>query len=216
MKQFEKLFEQKIASVLGSIDPAHDLAHVKRVVSTAKQLCLSEKADPEVVIPAAWLHDLVNLPKNHPDRKSASALAAKEAVFFLKSIHYPQDKFPGIIHAIEAHSFSSGIIPTTIEAQIVQDADRLDGLGAIGLARLFSISTQLNRPFYNDADPFATDRPLDDQDNAIDHIFIKLKKVAELMNTESAKKEAKRRFHFIEEYLSQLKSEIESDLCSKT
>lgn len=216
MKQFEKLFEQKITSVLGNLDPAHDLSHVKRVVKTARQLAVSENADLEIVIPAAWLHDLVNLPKNHPERKSASALAAKEAVFFLKSIHYPQDKFPGIIHAIEAHSFSSGIKPTTIEAQIVQDADRLDGLGAIGLARLFSISTQLNRPFYNESDPLGFDRPHNDQDNAIDHIFIKLKKVVELMNTEAAKKEARRRYHFIEEFLAQLDSEIGADLYHKS
>jgi len=208
MKQIEKLLEQKIASVLGTIDPAHDLLHVKRVVSMAKKLALEEKADLEVVVPAAWLHDLVNLPKDHPERKLASTMAAKEAVFFLKSIHYPPEKFDAIAHAIAAHSFSSGIMPETLEAKIVQDADRLDGLGAIGLARLFSISTQLKRPFYHGADPFASDRELDDQDNAIDHIFIKLQKVVCLMNTTSAKVEAQKRFSTIENFLSELKREI--------
>lgn len=208
MKQFEKLFEQKISSVLGSHDPAHDLAHVKRVVSIAKKLGEEEKADLEVIIPAAWLHDLVNLPKDHPERKNASKMAAQEAIFFLKSIHYPAEKFQAIVHAIEAHSFSGGIFPETMEAKIVQDADRLDGLGAIGLARLFSISTQLKRPFYHTADPFAVDRELDDKDNAIDHVFIKLNKVAELMNTNSAKLEAQKRFAFIITYLDQLKAEI--------
>lgn len=208
MKQIEKLLEQKIASVLGTQDPAHDLIHVKRVVATAKKLALEEKADLEVVVPAAWLHDLVNLPKDHPDRKNASTMAAKEAVFFLKSIHFPAEKFDAIAHAIAAHSFSSGIIPETLEAKIVQDADRLDGLGAIGLARLFSISTQLKRPFYHVTDPFAADRDYDDQDNAIDHIFIKLQKVVQMMNTKSASDEAQRRFSFIENYLEQLKKEI--------
>jgi uncharacterized protein len=208
MKQFEKLFEQKISSVLGTHDPAHDVAHVKRVVSIAKKLGVEEKADLEVIIPAAWLHDLVNLPKDHPDRKNASKMAAQEAIFFLKSIHYPAEKFNAIAHAIEAHSFSGGIFPETIEAKIVQDADRLDGLGAIGLARLFSISTQLKRPFYHAADPFALDREFDDKDNAIDHIFIKLKKVSESMNTPTASAEAKVRFEFIHTYLDQLKSEI--------
>ncbi len=208
MKQIEKLLEQKIASVLGTLDPAHDLLHVKRVVATAKKLALEEKADLDVVVPAAWLHDLVNLPKDHPERKSASTMASKEAIFFLKSIHFPADKFEAIAHAIAAHSFSSGIVPETLEAKIVQDADRLDGLGAIGLARLFSISTQLKRPFYHSADPFAVQREWDDQDNAIDHIFIKLKKVVELMNTTSAKAEAERRFIIIENFLNDLKKEI--------
>ena len=111
-------------------------------------------------------------------------------------------------HAIEAHSFSSGIIPETLEAKIVQDADRLDALGAIGLARLFSISTQLNRPFYDQEDPFAVKRDFDDKKNAIDHIKIKLEKIVETMNTKSAKIEAYKRYQFIEKFLEQLKSEI--------
>ncbi|MGZ3786944.1 MAG: HD domain-containing protein [Bacteriovorax sp.] len=208
MKQFEILFAEKINQVLGTIDPAHDLAHVKRVVKTARSLALVEGAVLEVVIPAAWLHDIVNLPKNHPERSSASKMAAIEALALLKEISYPSEYFKAIAHAIEAHSFSGGVAPETLEAKIVQDADRLDGLGAIGLARLFSISTQLNRPFYFYEDPFAEKRDLDDKQFAIDHIEIKLKKVVGMMNTPSAKAEALKRFQFIENYLMQLRSEI--------
>ena len=73
MTNFEQLFSDKIQDVLGNKDPAHDLAHVTRVVSTAKKLAAGEGANLEVILPAAWLHDLVNLPKDHPDRKSISA-----------------------------------------------------------------------------------------------------------------------------------------------
>jgi uncharacterized protein len=208
MNNFEKLFSEKIQNVLGCLDPAHDLAHVTRVVLTAKKLALEEKANLEVVIPAAWLHDLVNLPKNHPDRKKASVLAADEALVFLQSVNYSQKYFKEIHHAICAHSFSANIKPETLEAQIVQDADRLDALGAIGLARLFAITTQLGRPFYDFNDPFAQNRPLDDKDFGIDHIYIKLEKIAHSMNTKSARVEALRRFKFIEEFLDELKKEI--------
>jgi len=208
MNDFEKLFEDKIHEVLGSKDPAHDLSHVKRVVSVAKKLAIEEKAISEVVIPAAWLHDLVNLPKNHPDRKKASVLAADEALKFLSSVNYPEKYFEGIHHAICAHSFSAGITPLTPEAKIVQDADRLDGLGAIGLARLFSISTQMNTAFYDSNDPFAASRPLDDKLFAIDHIYIKLEKISKSMNTLSSQIEGARRFTFIEEFLKELKSEL--------
>jgi uncharacterized protein len=208
MNNFEKLFSAKIQEVLGCLDPAHDLAHVTRVVSTAKKLALEEKANLEVVIPAAWLHDLVNLPKNHPDRKKASVLAADEALVFLQSVNYSQKYFKEIHHAICAHSFSANIKPETLEAQIVQDADRLDALGAIGLARLFAITTQLGRPFYDFNDPFAQNRPLDDKDFGIDHIYIKLEKISHSMNTNSARVEALRRFKFIEEFLDELKKEI--------
>ena len=208
MEKFEILFSRKIEEVLGVKDPAHDLAHVKRVVLTAKKLAKIEGALLEVIIPAAWLHDLVNLPKDHPERTRASAMAAQEAILFLESIDYPKEFFPAIYHAIHAHSFSSGVVPESIEAKIVQDADRLDALGAIGLARLFSISTQLNRPFYNTDDPFAKNRKWDDSHFAIDHIFIKLQKITHQMNTVSAHSEAQKRFQFIEDYLTQLKLEV--------
>ena len=208
MTNFEQLFSDKIQDVLGNKDPAHDLAHVTRVVSTAKKLAAGEGANLEVILPAAWLHDLVNLPKDHPDRKKASVLAADEALIFLQSVNYPQKYFTEIHHAICAHSFSANIKPETIEAQIVQDADRLDALGAIGLARLFSITTQLGRPFYDFNDPFAASRPLNDKNFGIDHIYIKLEKITHSMNTQSARVEALRRFKFIEEFLDELKKEI--------
>lgn len=208
MMNFEKLFADKIQEILGYKDPAHDLAHVTRVVSTAKKLAEEEGANLEVVIPAAWLHDLVNLAKDHPDRKRASLLAADEALVFLQSVNYSQKYFKEIHHAICAHSFSANIKPETLEAQIVQDADRLDALGAIGLARLFAITTQLGRPFYDFNDPFAQNRPLNDKDFGIDHIYIKLEKIVTTMNTNSARVEAVRRFKFIEEFLDELKKEI--------
>lgn len=208
MENFEKLFSEKIQTVLGYKDPAHDLAHVSRVVSIAKKLAQEENANLEIIIPASWLHDLVNLPKDHPDRKKASLLAADEALVFLQSVNYSQKYFKEIHHAICAHSFSANIKPETIEAQIVQDADRLDALGAIGLARLFSITTQLGRPFYDHNDPFAQRRPLNDKDFGIDHIYIKLEKIVTSMNTNSARVEAVRRFKFIEEFLDELKKEI--------
>ena len=208
MQSFENLFAEKINHVLGHLDPAHDLSHVKRVVNTAKKLAKEENAINEIVVPAAWLHDLVNLPKNHPDRKKASTLAADEALKYLRSVEYPEKYLDGIHHAICAHSFSAGITPTTLEAKIVQDADRLDALGAIGLARLFSINTQLGRVFYDHKDPFAQKRSLDDKLYGLDHIFIKLEKISESMNTVSASIEAKRRFRFIQDFLDELKKEI--------
>lgn len=208
MTNFEEIFAEKIKSVLGTKDPAHDLTHVRRVVTAAKKLAVIESAKIEVVVPAAWLHDLVNLSKDHPQRKLGSKMAADEAVLFLKNVHYPEKYLDGIHHAICAHSFSSGISPETIEAKIVQDADRLDALGAIGLARLFSISTQMHRPFYDENDPFAERRDPDDKKFGIDHIYIKLKKISMTMNTKSAQIEAERRFNYINDYIQELKTEI--------
>ena len=142
------LYETQIGAFLMAEDPsdsAHDINHILRVVKVAKQIAKEEHAVLEVVVPAAWLHDCVSLAKNHPDRAKASTLAGDKAIIFLKSIGYPKSFFDAIHHAISAHSYSADIAPTTLEAKIVQDADRLDALGAIGVARCMQVSGALNR-----------------------------------------------------------------------
>ncbi|AZZ35492.1 hydrolase [Bdellovibrio sp. qaytius] len=207
-KNWESVFESKIATIASSEDPAHDLNHFKRVVTMAKKLCAQEKAISEVVIPAAWLHDFVIVPKNSPLRSQASRMSAVAALEFLKEINYPEQFHEAIAHAIEGHSFSANIEIKTLEAQIVQDADRLDGLGAIGIARCFATAGLMKRSFYNSDDPFCENRNPDDQNYTIDHFYQKLFKTAETLKTQSGKAEAKARIHFMQQYLSALGSEI--------
>lgn len=189
-------------------DSAHDLNHILRVVKNAKQILENETADAEIVIAGAWLHDCVILPKDHPDRKNASTLAAEKAGDFLSGIEFPMDKIEGVRHAVEAHSFSAGIPPQTTEANIVQDADRLDAIGAIGIARCLMIGGNLNRPLYSPEDPLSENREPDDSIWTVDHFYEKLFKLPGLMYTKSAKREAERRVQFMKKYLQELKGEI--------
>lgn len=197
-------------------DPAHDLAHFKRVVATARSIALQEKADLRVVIPAAWLHDLVNVPKNDPRRSQASRLSAQAACQFLEEVGYGQEWgreeqsriLSEIAHAIEAHSYSAKIETKTLEAQIVQDADRLDGLGAIGIARVFAVAGLLKRPLYHADDPFAKSRELNDYESTVDHFFVKLFKTVETLTTRAGKEEGKRRAEVMRRYLDDLSKEI--------
>lgn len=187
---------------------AHDLAHTERVVGNAKRLLKTEKADSDIVIAAAWLHDCVSLPKDHPDKKRSSTLAAEKAAHFLKSTKLNNDKIEAVCHAIESHSFSSAITPETIEAKIVQDADRLDALGAIGVARCFIVGGLLNRSIYHPDDPFCENRTPDDSLWTIDHFYTKLFKVKDLLHTVSAKNEAEKRARFMHQFLEKLKEEL--------
>lgn len=189
-------------------DSAHDLNHILRVVKNAKLILENESADPEIVIVAAWLHDCVILPKNHPDRKNASKLAAEKAADFVAGMEFPSEKIEGVKHAVEAHSFSAGISPKTLEAKVVQDADRLDALGAIGIARCLMVGGKLDRPLYETTDPLAEDREPDDSIWTIDHFYEKLFKLPGMMHTESAKKEAERRVQFMDKYLQELKKDV--------
>lgn len=210
MKQSIDYQEFLVEECLSASDTAHDLAHIRRVVNMALKLARAENADCEVVEAAAWLHDCVALPKNHPDRHKASALAAQKAEQFLRNTDYPGEKISSVVHAIRAHSFSAGIRPETPEAEIVQDADRLDALGAIGIARCFLVAGQLNRPLYDSEDPFCEQRPPDDSTWTIDHFYQKLLKLPDTMNTESAGIEALKRAAFMREFLSRLKAETGS------
>ena len=208
LNHFEVLFEQKIASVDGGADPAHDLAHVRRVVNTAKRLAVESGARLDVVVPAAWLHDVVLVPKNDLRRSRASALSAEAAVKYLAEIKYPSADLAAIGHAIHAHSFSANVRPETLEAEVVQDADRLDGLGAIGIARCFATAGVLKRRFYADEDPFCTTRPPDDAHFTVDHFFAKLFNTVRTLRTEAGRAEGARRADVMRRYLADLRGEI--------
>ncbi len=221
MERLEEHLRAHLAQRLageGAADPAHDLLHLERVVATAKRIAAAEGADLRVVLPAAWLHDYVVVPKDDPRRKQASRLAAVEACAYLKEIGYcsAQDcaarlgtsLYEAIGHAIEAHSFSANIAPRTLEAKVVQDADRLDGIGAIGIARCFACAGTMNRPFYSTTDPFCTTREPDDALFTIDHFYRKLFKTAASMQTAAGRAEAEKRVEVMRRYLRELGEEI--------
>jgi uncharacterized protein len=189
-------------------DPGHGIAHLQRVVATALRLAAEEGASAEVVLPAAWLHDCVHVSKDSPDRPRASRLAAAHAVQFLADAGYAAEHLDGIAHAIEAHSYSAGIAPRTVEARVVQDADRLDALGAIGLARCIAVGTALGRPLYVLEDPFCENRQPDDRGASVDHFYTKLLRLAATMQTAAGRREAARRTAFLQAYIAQLRSEL--------
>ena len=189
-------------------DAAHDLEHIRRVVANARGLAAAEGANFEIVLPAAWLHDCVTVPKDSPQRTTASRLAAAQAVAWLREWDWPAALLPDIAHAIEAHSFSAGIAPRTIEAKVVQDADRLDALGAVGLARCLMLGGALGRPLYAAEDPFCEQRAPDDRVACVDHFYAKLLKLEATMQTEGGRREARRRTEFLRQFLDELRREI--------
>ena len=193
-------------------DPAHDLAHVRRVVANARLLAELEDANPAIVLPAAWLHDCVILPKDSPQRAQASRLAAARAADFLRLIEYTPSLIPAIEHAIAAHSFSAGIPPQTLEAQVVQDADRLDALGAIGIARTMMLGGAMGKPLYDEDEPLPQTRVADDRVYVIDHFYTKLLRLAEMFHTTAGRREAERRTRLMRNYLAELEREVSGEL----
>ncbi len=207
MKRIQQLISL-VKPYYNTTDPAHDWAHVGRVAATAKKLCEKENANLECVLAGVYCHDLVNVPKDHPDRKNASTLAAKEAEPLLRKCEFSDDEITIIQKAIIEHSFSKGLKPSCLEAAIVQDSDRLDALGAIGILRCAAVNTQMKSSFYEPFDPLAETRPLDDKNYMVDHYFVKLYKLPELMNTSAGKSLAMERVAYMKNFIAELMGEI--------
>ena len=166
-------------------DPAHDIAHLDRVWANAHRIARSETGvNLKVLLAGAYFHDLVNLPKDAPNRALASTLSAEKAAPFLQDLGFSVEDLAAAQHVIAAHSYSAGIEPESFEAEILRDADRLDALGAIGIARCFVVAGALGRTLYDLDDPFAEVRDLNDLAFAIDHWKVKLLSLPEDMLTE--------------------------------
>jgi uncharacterized protein len=112
--------------------------------------------------------------------------------------------------AIRDHAFSKGVVPEALESRVLQDADRLDALGAIGLARMWATCADMKRPFYSPVDPFCTSRAPDDKAWGLDHVFKKLLVVPSRLHLATARAMAEPRVAYLRAFLDQLRSELGS------
>ena len=205
--ELKKLREQ-VKKRLVENDSAHDFEHIRRVLKNAITIARKENANIRVITAAVLLHDFVSYPKSDPRSKNSSTESAKKSRKILQGYDFSQDEIDTISDAIRDHSFSRGVTPKTLEGKILQDADRLDALGAIGIARTFAVGGAENRPFYNNNDPFCKKRSPDDKCWTLDHFYKKLLRLEKTMNTKSGKIEAAKRIKIMKKFLDELKKEI--------
>lgn len=165
---------------------SHDEKHVERVVRLAKFIAKKEGADLDVVLTAARLHDLARDCKNH------AVESAERAREILKKTGKKKEFIEAVTHAIESHSFSSGTEPRTLEAKVLSDADKLDAIGAIGVARAFLYSGEKGRGI----------------EETLKHFEEKLLKLKDLLYTETARNLAEERHEFLRLFYEQIKKEL--------
>ncbi|MBW2524937.1 MAG: HD domain-containing protein [Deltaproteobacteria bacterium] len=189
-------------------DPAHDWLHVRRVEHGAERIARAEGARVDVVCAAAVLHELFSYPKGHPDSHLSGQRCAEQAAELMRAEGMDEENVLAVAECIRVHPFSAGIVPQQLEAQVLQDADRLDAIGAIGVARCFATCAQMGRPFYAEEDPLARGRPHDDKRFGLDHFHLKLLRLAEQMHTATGRVLAAERHGFLEVFLEQLGREI--------
>ncbi|MEN5090697.1 HD domain-containing protein [Pseudomonas protegens] len=194
-------------------DGSHDLSHIHRVWINARAIQKIEGGDLETLLAATLLHDCVAVEKNSPLRAKASTLSADKAASILAGLGWSESKVLAVAHAVKTHSFSAGFEPTTLEAKILQDSDRLDAIGMVGVARCFYIAGRMGSALYDFTNPLALDREYQDKRFAIEHFHTKLLKLAYGFQTQEGARIAAKRHESLEHFVKEFMAEIGSPEC---
>ncbi len=184
-----------------SDDPSHDWLHAERVCKMCMRICEKEGGDPQVLVAAALLHD-VGIRYELEQGIDHSEKGAEIAGEILSRIGFQSEKIGTVLEAIREHRFRKGVKSVSIESRILQDADRLDAMGAIGVARTFSHGGRRRIPMYSNSRTTGS---------TVDHFYEKLLKLKNSLNTETARRIAEERHAFMEAFLSRFLKEIEGE-----
>lgn len=200
---------------LENAEGGHDWFHIQRVYKNALSIAQNEVCDIKVVQLGALLHDIADSKFHDGDE----TIGPEKARQFLESENVNQEMINHVVNIIENISFKGGNFDkkfSSIELDIVQDADRLDAIGAIGIARTFNYGGFKNRPLYNPAiAPNAKMTKEEYKKNeapTINHFYEKLLLLKDKMNTETGKQIAQQRHRYMEGFLAQFYAEWEGDL----
>lgn len=211
-KEIIKLTKEHVRKLLGGEASGHDWWHIYRVWQLAKRLGVREKADPFITELAALLHDIADWKFHHGDLDAGPRAARK----WLEKNNVDETVIAHVCEIIRMVSFKGAGVATpmeTKEGMVVQDADRLDALGAIGIARTFAYGGHAGREIYNPEIKPANHHSFDAYKNSVghsvNHFYEKLLLLKNRMNTKTAKKMAVGRHKYMAQYLKQFYKEWE-------
>ena len=200
---------------LENAEGGHDWFHIQRVYKNSLLIAQNEVCDTKVVQLGALLHDIADSKFHDGDE----TIGPKKARQFLESENVNQEMIDHVVNIIENISFKGGNFEkkfSSIELDIIQDADRLDAIGAIGIARTFNYGGFKNRPLYNPAIAPNTKMTKEEYKKneapTINHFYEKLLLLKDKMNTEKGKQIAQQRHRYMEGFLAQFYAEWEGDL----
>lgn len=201
--KIEKYFEGFIS---------HDFSHTKRVYNLATRIAGKENADVEIVQAAALLHDVGRFRERDDSTKCHAEESANMAPELLKSINFPENKIPAVLHCIKVHRYSKGLKAETKEAEILQDADRLDAVGAIAVARVFAAGGVVGR-LIHDPKIKPKEEYKGDSETSMNHFYEKLLKIKpETFKTQAAREIAEERYKFMARYIKQFEEEWKGEI----
>lgn len=206
----------EVAPRVDNTDLSHDRCHLRRVYAWSQRLARDAGADSDLAGAAALVHDLVSVPKESAARAEASERSAEQAADLLARAGYSDAEAMQIREAVRTCSWSRGLSPTSPLGEVLQDADRLDAIGATGVARSLTCAQGMagrgrRLRLWDPQDPLCRGhRAADEASNALDHFQVKLLRLAEGMHLPAARQEALRRQQAMEAFLEQVRREAET------
>jgi uncharacterized protein len=199
-------------------DPAHDFDHVLRVLALAERIGSAEGADMEILRTAVLLHD-IGRPEELRDGRCHAQVGAEKARHILSS--WSPSTVDAIAHAIAAHRYRDDLAPETLEAKVLFDADKLDCIGAIGVARAYVVGGLQGQRLWAEVDPdyiqaLRLDSALARRNAGRDHTPVhefafKLSRIKDFLFTTTAKRIAEERHRFMSEFFLRLEREVKGD-----
>ncbi len=198
-------------------DPVHDFDHILRVYRMAEHLARIEGADIEIVRAAALLHDAEGSSADDSAKRAIHQHASADfAAQVLKDEGWEQQRIAAVQHCIRAHRFrDTSEPPQTLEAEIIFDADKLDAIGAVGVARVIAYSARVSRPFYaKPSEQFlqSGDKEAGEPHSSYHEHLFKLSKIRARMFTKTGKTIAEQRHKYLDEYFQRLISEWNGEM----
>jgi uncharacterized protein len=207
---------ERAETYFDGLSPSHDWYHVRRVARLAETLVEADveaesdaaesDVNEDVLFAAVWLHDIGRAKEDRGEIADHAEWGAREAAEILRDLGADADTIEAVQHCVRAHRYSNDVEPETREAEILSDADNLDALGAVGVARTFSYGGELGQPIH---DP---DLPPEDDDTAVgatqfNHIHEKLLSLRDRMYTDAGREAADDRHAYVAEFVERLERE---------
>lgn len=216
----ESAVRERARSYFGDVSPCHDFQHVRRVVATAKRLADATEAgeggaardvDREVLVAAAWLHDVGRERESNGEIDDHAAWGAAESRAVLRDLGVGDDAFrDAVAHCVRSHRFSNDVAPETLEAELLCDADNLDATGAVGVARVFAYAGEHGRTLYDpDLPPSEDDAAAGE--TSFNHFHEKILHLQDRMYTDAGRALAADRHEYVEDFLERFEREARAE-----
>ena len=213
MKQIVQKIENEAKKIFKNTKGCHDWDHTERVLNLCMHIGKKEKANIEILILSALLHDIAREDQDKSNGLICHAeKGAKTAREILKKYNFPEEKVDEIIHCIKCHRFRGGNIPKTLEAKILFDADKLDAIGAIGIGRAFVFSGEIGARIHNTKINIENSEAYSKDNTAFREFMVKLRKVKDKILTKEGKRFAKDRHDFMKIFFNRLNKETEGKI----